>query len=292
MSGHLQRLALSVLKPGGNIRPVLHSVFSAPKQRPVADTPWLAENEAATEAPVQPATRAPGVVPAPFETHASVVVPPPPPLVEEKTKSAALPEAPVAQSPTPLMAAEPQISVKRISEPPLPQQSKFASVAKSKETSAHQDVPASEIMDSHVEPAKVMVPRQPRTPSPRPDSSVPEPAGLVPATWITLESAQVENTRAAPPYMPLVPATAPGGEPTRIPPMRAPARPTAALKKAIAPRQSSESLAIRPDDVEIHIGRIEVTAVQPAAPKAPSRAARRLAPSLNDYLRGRDRRAS
>jgi hypothetical protein len=46
------------------------------------------------------------------------------------------------------------------------------------------------------------------------------------------------------------------------------------------------------DDIEIRIGRIEVTAVQPAPPRAAPAKPPRRGPSLNDYLRRRDGRPS
>ena len=53
-----------------------------------------------------------------------------------------------------------------------------------------------------------------------------------------------------------------------------------------APRMASE-----PHEVQIHIGRIEVTAVPPAPPRAPAAAPRRNAMSLDDYLKRRNGRA-
>ncbi len=45
-----------------------------------------------------------------------------------------------------------------------------------------------------------------------------------------------------------------------------------------------------PDEIQIHIGRIEVTAVPQTQPSTPARAARK-APTLDEYLRRRDGRA-
>jgi hypothetical protein len=63
----------------------------------------------------------------------------------------------------------------------------------------------------------------------------------------------------------------------------------------LAPPQRRSPQSVSPqrpsDEVEIHIGRIEVTALHPApAPSAPSRPARR-AMTLDEYLRRRDGRA-
>jgi hypothetical protein len=45
-----------------------------------------------------------------------------------------------------------------------------------------------------------------------------------------------------------------------------------------------------PEEIQIHIGRIEVTAVQPAPAIPPTPKPRRVTPSLDEYLRRRDRR--
>jgi len=56
--------------------------------------------------------------------------------------------------------------------------------------------------------------------------------------------------------------------------------------------EAARRRAGEPDSVEIHIGRIEVTAVQPApAPVAPAKLARH-APSLEEFLKRRNGRAS
>jgi hypothetical protein len=46
-----------------------------------------------------------------------------------------------------------------------------------------------------------------------------------------------------------------------------------------------------PDEIQIHIGRIEVTAVHPASTQAPAKPQRNV-PSLDEYLRRRDRRST
>jgi hypothetical protein len=51
------------------------------------------------------------------------------------------------------------------------------------------------------------------------------------------------------------------------------------------------SLGSEPDEIQIHIGRIEVVAAQPAPAQAVPQRAPRITPSLDEYLRRRDRRS-
>jgi hypothetical protein len=57
------------------------------------------------------------------------------------------------------------------------------------------------------------------------------------------------------------------------------------------PRRVPGVASREPDEINIHIGRIEVTAVQPAAATGSGPRARRSGTSLDDYLRQRDRRS-
>ena len=52
---------------------------------------------------------------------------------------------------------------------------------------------------------------------------------------------------------------------------------------------AAQSERPEPDEIQIHIGRIEVTAVPQTRPSTPARAARK-APALDEYLRRRDER--
>ena len=71
-----------------------------------------------------------------------------------------------------------------------------------------------------------------------------------------------------------------------------PSSPTAAIGKAReSAASSSKTFATpsrAPDDIEIHIGRIEVTAVQSAPARTTTVKSPRRSPSLDDYLRRRD----
>jgi hypothetical protein len=74
--------------------------------------------------------------------------------------------------------------------------------------------------------------------------------------------------------------------------VRVPSPPTAAIGKvresAASSSQNFESASRASDEIEIHIGRIEVTAVQPAPTRTTTVKSPRRAPSLDDYLRRRD----
>ena len=55
--------------------------------------------------------------------------------------------------------------------------------------------------------------------------------------------------------------------------------------------QMRRSLRSEPDEIQIHIGRIEVVAAQPTPAQPISQRAQRTTPSLDEYLRRRDRRS-
>lgn len=90
-----------------------------------------------------------------------------------------------------------------------------------------------------------------------------------------------------------VPAPAPGGVRDAFRPVMKPTRASDAVTGAAASRDMHRRHAARagrqPDDIQIHIGRIEVIAVPPPAPRAPKPPDRSL--SLDAYLSRRDGRA-
>lgn len=101
-------------------------------------------------------------------------------------------------------------------------------------------------------------------------------------------SAQGESTAETQSYAPLLTASiVPRTSETSV----------ALMDRAVLPSVSpgpmiyaTRSERTEPDEIQIHIGRIEVTAVPQTLPSAPARAARK-APSLEEYLRRRDERA-
>ncbi len=82
-------------------------------------------------------------------------------------------------------------------------------------------------------------------------------------------------------------ATPPSPTVPRLPPLLAPMAPATAPQPRVAPAQA-EPAPRQPDEVHIHIGRIEVTAIQETAPAR--REARKGPPplSLDDYLARRN----
>jgi len=101
--------------------------------------------------------------------------------------------------------------------------------------------------------------------------------------------------------MPLIAGELPSADPLRMP-MNWSLQPTAVIPGVAALNQPEKSnlnsvqpvhaTSQAPDEVQIHIGRIEVTAVPPAPARVSPAAPQRRAPSLDDYLKSRDSRHS
>jgi len=92
-------------------------------------------------------------------------------------------------------------------------------------------------------------------------------------------------------YTPLVEAEFSPPAPKSILPVHSPASEASGLRKKQENGGSFKRTvrsAREPDEIQIHIGRIEVTAVQPAAPTPGASKPRRSARSLDEYLRRRD----
>ena len=119
------------------------------------------------------------------------------------------------------------------------------------------------------------------SPGPAPSKAVVEGDRRVESSKIAGETQTIRATR---PYAPLI-----SGDFVPASPPVAAFRPS---KNSSADSSQPFSPSLRAtDDIQIHIGRIEVTAVQPSPARvAPARPQRR-APSLDEYLRRRDGRS-
>ena len=256
MSGYLQRLALSAIKPGGSLQPVLGSVFSPP--------PFAGGLETASPETTQPAVPA---APSEFVPKAS----PRPSHDDPGTPAFEAPEpdsksrqsAEVIRNliPAPLRSFTPLVPASREEKAIAPL------VAASKEEKAKMLIlplrPAKCGEQLDRDPAR---PRQEATAAPLPKQTIDgQEREMAPAE---VAASQVSQKAVATTFRPLNPG-ADGRE-----------------------RMGTSNMAParrEPDEIQIHIGRIEVVAVPPArqAPPKP----RRGALSLDEFLRRRAGRA-
>jgi hypothetical protein len=134
-------------------------------------------------------------------------------------------------------------------------------------------------------------PPQPQSPFPSEHDVRAPAAQAVTQSRRDAADARDRNVRSAPPERPFVPLLdLQIGEPAALPELAEPPRsasaPTARRAATDGARRRPHPPSAERDEIEIHIGRIEVTAVQTAAPQVPT--PRRHAPSLDDYLRRRN----
>jgi hypothetical protein len=235
-------MALSAIKPGGTIHPILEPIYTPRKDR--SDSPWIEDNSSSHMSGRRgPAYQeAPPVAPATLKTTPVTEAVLPNPTVEK------IQPADTVRLLPPSSAIETEIKTNSRQEardqakaqPPL---------AKSKDKAEGTG------RASH-----------------REQSSDPIPGTVSPR----LEQAMLPIAARRP--------ASPGRGPIRV----------FGLEKTqmMTPRFQRVEPAVRePDEIQIHIGRIEVTAVPPA-PAPPAAKPQRNVPSLDEYLRRRDRRAS
>ena len=143
-------------------------------------------------------------------------------------------------------------------------------------------------------PAQQLPASNEATSTPSQPVKAPENNSVAPEREPVLAARLAQEREATQPtvYAPLMPMTEVRSEAKLIPkilPQIAPhpAAPTRRDKSKVEAIRSAEHEA---DDIQIHIGRIEVLAVPPAPPVVrPAKSAHK-APSLDDYLKHRDRR--
>ena len=293
MRGYLQRLALSVIKPDQKIRPIQTPVFLRPKDEGDTELPRPAETHpspAGETAPVaeihvSPPVANPPTISYPPERDADApeILAPRPGVAEPKPERAELPKDFPPRLPSVRQAGE-QTEILMSATPAAPAQAnenrQMAGVGNKRK-----DQPSQAGKTIRREPSYVPL-VAPRLPTPgSSESSLNVPSAL-PQAPLTIPIENAPGHPAAPlPYRPLLPAEA----------SHQPSVPAAlGLKKkplhAGGPRRT-EPPAREPDEIQIHIGRIEVIAVPP--PKAQPAPAKppRTGPSLEEYLRRRDRRS-
>jgi hypothetical protein len=260
MTGYLQRMADSALRPGHAIRPMSGSLFAPADSAAASETPAPEDNVLSSAQPA-PMPQPSAVAPSSAPTVRSVPSTSGRSAPSTSDDHAAEPYVPlVARAPETASEIAPPAMAQRASNP-LPTQRPSNSLP----------APPSAAADNDASGSRSMLLAAEATPSPRQAQS---PADIV------------ETERPAHPVSAI----------TRLPrPADLRAEPGAAV--ALGPAQSrgrfhdAQSASPQGDDIQIHIGRIEVTAVRPAAAPQPAGKTRRAAPSLDEYLRRRDGRA-
>jgi hypothetical protein len=118
---------------------------------------------------------------------------------------------------------------------------------------------------------------------------IPAPQPIAPTPWPQQDAAPEAESFPPRSYSPLLSETRP------LSASQGPLRHASALTaqprgtRPVLPGRSHQPSAPQHDEIEIHIGRIEVTAVQPAAPRAPAPPVRK-ALNLDEYLKRGSRR--
>jgi hypothetical protein len=252
MSGYLQRMTLSAMKPGGTIQPVVGSVF--------ASSPYLSQPETRPLEAPQPASPA---VPEELPPRASV--------------------RPLSRDP-----------VSRITEPPAER--------------PRASEPVKSLLEFSIE---AFTPMFPANGGQQQDQEVPETHGE-PESGTQREefSHDPESEKAVRDMRPREAAAAPGQareasprqakNPLRIqkPPPEEPAGQDFSIVPAFKPpanrgdgKGRNGTSRAEPDEIQIHIGRIEVIAAPPAPAARPAPPARKSI-SLDEYLKRNNRRGS
>jgi hypothetical protein len=254
MSGYLQRLALGARQPGGAIQPVLGSVFGPPPS-----SSGLEEETGDSR------RQAPGIA-APLA---------PAPVIRSRQPE---PEGPVSRG------AEAAPARSEVQAPLFAEPLARAALAELASESPARESPASAPAPMEEDPSRSFAPLFSRPMAGADAPSGPD-APSAPARKREAFPPPEEPAERRPEAAPELAALAHFGAVRSRPPHPFAAR-VEGKEKAAAPRARPEPR--EPDEIQIHIGRIEVIAV-PAAPARPAPPKPRREPSrLDEYLRRRD----
>jgi hypothetical protein len=254
MSGYLQRLASSVLKPTGAIHPIVGSLFAPPQYGRPADAFLMEEDVTAGTA--LPARMSPG-----------------PLTLQSSWPPGSMTETSFSQGPDSGELEKSTSAGRGAARDPL------RSELPARQKPAVPLLSSTRLPGKGREPATVDQPAPSRVGPSREAARPPRPEHLDEAIVIGV-------------YKPLLPEGARDPEVGSIsrdaPSWSLPAAATA-LRSSLSRPDAGPARHV-PDEIQIHIGRIEVTAVPPAvAPPPPKPAPKSV--SLEEYLKRRDRRA-
>lgn len=259
MKGYLQRLAASVNTPGESIHPVVGSLFSAPPYGTEAAVPGL-EQDVPAAVGTQPrevsGLDGPSVAPKRSPTHSMAV-----PHDHSARPSGAPPHTGSAPFAGPRPASPPD------------QPATHAGRDAQRDDRSAAD---------HTDPAQQLAEGFAGSPDQRHIAGQPPPGAQPESRLLMPEHNLASPVRGGAPH-PDSPWTA--GTRPLYPPASQPGRET-----GVGPSGALKVTPAEPDEIHIHIGRIEVTAVQPAPARTAVATPRTRAPSLSDYLRRRDGR--
>jgi hypothetical protein len=254
MSGYLQRLAQGAARPSANIRPLVDSLFSGLKPREAAGSFPLEEN----------VTESVGAAPL---SHAG-------PMTPSEFSGPADPAGRRAE-PRLLPEVEPEND---------PRERPLGEAGRSQARAQPEEGPPT--ASRGLGPAPSVSPRflvaSPEAGEGSGHRSAGDADGGFESPRLETSVAREGGLRPGHPVSPLVPLIR--GQPVA-------SATTRGKPAAQGPRKVSGAESREPDEINIHIGRIEVTAVQPQAPGAAAPRARRPGTSLDEYLRQRDRRS-
>lgn len=237
MNQYLQRMALSAIKPGGTIHPIVDSVYST--RRDYSYRPWFDEHESVAEPRIDHG-------PTGSETAANIM----PPLTA-RVDASPLPK-PILDEIEPAVTERPWARRSRPS---------FAHPLEA-ETIAAAETSHELVVGSKHEA---------------------EETGQ--ATRKETLSGKVQRTEFSRPEIGAIRVS------SRPPKVVSASRNPRAFEPKAGRLQPPEPPVREPDEIQIHIGRIEVTAV-PQAPAPAVANPERNIPSLDEYLKRRDRRSS
>jgi hypothetical protein len=319
VNGYLQRIALSALKPGGSIQPILDSVFSPPNfvsgpQAFLQETPQPVTapgpSELAPRAELQPSAGA--------TNNCAISAPEPAPKATQSADSINTPIPTSNRFFTPLVPS-PKEEAQTLVAASFPAKSgdqHLERAPKPRRKTTVESAPRQEVEDqvgeiSCREPAELIKPPIPTSnrlltplvPGPKENAKIFIPS-LLPA-----KDSNEWQERAPKPRREITVAAPPAQEievQAEEIAQRAPVTKQISRKLA-APAPSTfttgadrnermgthrgRATRSEPDEIQIHIGRIEVVAVPPAPTPPISPKPQRRTPSLDEYLRRRDRKA-
>jgi hypothetical protein len=272
MNGYLQRLAASAAQPVGPVHPVLQPIFSAGTEAGSRDHPDLDEFSGRSDIDAPPRSKERAAEPQRqlHPSHAS--------------------ESPAANAPKPApeLRPPPLVQAPAVATAPAPSdvRPRLPSRQNRDDPDDAEQVEGSDRGETDsIPPPGPPLTRADRAP-PQSDLDTPQTDANERGGDDTERHRQRASSERV--FIPLLASIANTDEPA---PANV-ARPPAAVGRAPRLIQSERNAASEPNEVQIHIGRIEVTAVPQAPAPAPVAPPRRSGMSLDDYLKQRNGRAS